>query len=90
MSVSHEKIVKLTGDVNGVNRNFTTPAPFIAGSESVEVNGVMYPQDDSYFGWSRISSTEIQMLNAPQTGWGMRIFYQEAEPQGSPFGPGEE
>lgn len=90
MSVSHEKIVDLIGEVNGVNRNFTTPAEFIAGTERLIVNGVLYTEDDAYFGWTRVSSTEIQLTTAPQSGWGLQLFMQEAEMQGSPFGPGED
>lgn len=89
MAVSHEKFVALIGDVNGVNRNFTTSAPLIAGTERAFINGVMYPEDDGFFGWIRISTTEVQFFNAPQTGWDMRLFIQEAEPQGSPFHPDE-
>jgi len=90
VAVSHEKIVDLIGEVNGVNKNFTTPAEFIAGTERAIVNGVLYHESDLYFGWSRISTTEIQFAKAPQAGWGLQLFMQEAEMQGSPFGPGEE
>ena len=90
MAISHEKVVDLAGDVNGVNRNFTTAAPFIAGTERAIVNGVLYHESDLYFGWTRISTTEIQFVKAPAIGTGLQLFMQEAEPQGSPFHPSEE
>lgn len=89
MGITHEKIENLIGVVDGLNTTFTTPSPFVSGTLKVIVNGLVYDSSDDYFGWTEVNEEEITMLNAPLTGYVLQAFYQEAEPQGSPFHPSE-
>lgn len=89
MGITHEKIVTLIGTIDGVNRTFTTPSPFTAGTIRLIINGLIYSASDDYFGWSEVNDEQIDMFNAPPTGYILQAFYQEAEPQGSPFHPSE-
>lgn len=89
MSVSHEKIVDLIGTVDGANRNFTTPAPFVTGTIKSIINGVVYESTDDNYGFTEVSSSEIQLNTAPKSWYKLQLFMQEAEMQGSPFHPSE-
>lgn len=89
MAVSHEKIVDLVGTIDGVNKDFTTPSPFIAGTIKVKVNGVTYAASDDYFGFTEVGNQQINMVTAPKSWYTMQAFYSEAEMQGSPFHPTE-
>lgn len=89
MGITHEKIVDLIGVADDVNLVFTTPSFYVLGTLRVLVNGVAYVSSHSYYGWTEVSDTEIQMATPPEAGSRMQAFYQEAEPQGSPFHPTE-
>lgn len=89
MGITHEKIVGLIGVVDGVNQDFTTPSIYIFGTLSVIVNGVIYDSSHPYYGWTEVDETSVQLTTAPETGSRIQAFYQEAEPQGSPFSPTE-
>lgn len=87
--MSTTKINVLIGAIDGVNDSFSTPTPYIAGSLRRIVNGVIYESDDDYFGWAEIDSTHITVTTPPVTGTDNRVIYEEAEAEGSPFGPTE-
>lgn len=89
MAVSHEKIVDLVGDVNGSNKSFTTPAPFISGTVRAVINGLIYPSTDEWGGFVEVGDQQLDFLVAPKDGYKMQAFMQEAEAQGSPFHPTE-
>jgi hypothetical protein len=85
--VSTEQIRRLSGTVDGVNKNFTTPTPYVATSLRLIRNGQVYEADDSTFGWTEVSTTEIQLLEAPIAGEVLQGFYSELRSLGSPFDP---
>jgi len=80
-------IFDVTGDVDGVNRNFTTPTPYLAGTLRGVVNGLIYPVDDDNFGITEISDTEFQFNVAPKTGFRIQAFYGDIPVVGSPYDP---
>jgi len=89
VGITHEKIVELVGVVDGANQDFTTPSVYILGTFRLIVNGIIYASDHPYYGWTEVDNTTIQTVTPPEAGSLMQGFYQEAEPQGSPFHPTE-
>lgn len=80
-------IRQLTGDVNGVNKIFTAPSPFVAGSFRPIWNGSVYEQGDVRFGCAEDSDTQVTLTIAPLTGEVIQGFYEDAGMVGSPFDP---
>jgi len=87
MSDFAEIIRSLSGTVDGANKDFTTPAPYVAGTIRVIVNGIVYPPDDTQWGYSELDDTTIRMTTAPLSGYTMQAFYREQIAEGSPFHP---
>jgi hypothetical protein len=92
----NSKIVALSGLVNGVNKQYSTPDRFVAGTLRVVWNGQVYEPDDTKWGWSETSDQSIELINAPRTGDVMQAFYQDKTAagqigvegvKGSPFHP---
>jgi hypothetical protein len=77
----------VTGDIDGVNRNFVTETPFATGTLRGVVNGITYPIDDENFGITEISDTEFQFNVAPKVGFIVQAFYSEIPVVGSPYDP---
>lgn len=78
---------RLVGDVNGVNKIFTTPTRFAADSFRPIWNGSIYAQDDERFGCVEDSDTQITLTTAPYTGEDIQGLYEEDVAAGSPFDP---
>jgi len=87
MSGSFEVIRDLAGDVNGVNKDYTSPTPFVLGTARAIVNGAPYSPSDDQWGYTELDDTTIRMNNAPKTGFIMQLFYREQIAEGSPFHP---
>lgn len=94
------KIVPLTGDVDGVNRTFTTtPNEFFPTTERVFYDGVMAEEGDDRRGWTVVNNFTIETTVAPRTGTFMQLGYREQDAtdtlgnlvdvKGSPFTPDE-
>lgn len=66
-----------TGTVDGVNVDFTTSRPYIAGTLMVFLNGILQSPGDDY---TETSPTGFQMINAPQIAGSytdkLRVAYQ--------------
>ena len=100
MPAYHEsQIVRLLGDINGVNNIFTTPSSFLAGSIRLLWNGDSYEADHPTYGWTEINQFTIQTNTAPTIGTELQAFYQEhttdeilstlVDVKGTPLGPPE-
>jgi len=87
MSNFAEVIRDLSGTVNGVNKDFTTSTPYVAGTIRVFVNGILYSPADTQWGYSELDDTTIRMTTAPLSGYTMQAFYREQIAEGSPFHP---
>lgn len=74
--MSDNLIVRLTGAVNGINKEFDTPSAFDAGSFRLILNGQVYEPDDMKWGWSEVSDSRVLLVNAPRTGDEVQGFYQ--------------
>lgn len=85
--MSFEVVKRLVEAPNGVLTNFTTSTPYVAGSFRLVRNGQMYEADDAIFGWTEVDESEIQLLEAPDTGEVLQGFYTEQRSEGSPFDP---
>ena len=90
------KVVALIGFCNGVNKSFTAPGRFRAGTFRLVWNGQVYEPADERFGWAETSDQTIETLRAPRAGDLLQGFYQEKDPvsalglddvRGSPFDP---
>ena len=83
-------IKALSGTVNGVNKTFTTPSKYIAGTLRAIANGQSYESDDTRWGWTEIDDETIEFTNAPVAGDVLQAFYQDKSSlvEGSPFHPG--
>lgn len=77
----------LIGDVNGVNKVFTTPTAYAAGSLRPIWNGSVYEQADARFGCVEDSNTQITLTLAPYAGEVIQAIYHEDVAEGSPFDP---
>jgi hypothetical protein len=71
------KIVKMIGDVNGVNTSFSTPTKFVADSLRVLLNGQAYEPDDDKYGWSEDSDQTIILITPPRTNDIIQAFYED-------------
>lgn len=87
-------LYKLNGDVDGVNRTFTTPTTYISGTLRVLWNGQSYEPDDDRKGWTEIDSSTIETIEAPRTDDVLQAFYvmqdgdvPSNQVKGSPFDP---
>lgn len=67
----------LTGVINGVNREFRTPVPYIPGSVQVWLNGQLYRQDLAD-GWEERGSDRIELKQAPAPGDVVQAFFRYA------------
>ena len=78
MALFHEsKIVLLSGTIDGVNKTFTTPVDYVAGSLRVFWNGSVFEPDDTQKGWTETGSDEIQTTVAPATNDVLQAFFQD-------------
>lgn len=80
-------IEALIGDIDGANRDFTTPSTFELGTFRAVVNGRIYPPDDVEWGYEELCNNEIRFAKAPKVGFGLQGIYREPYVEGSPFGP---
>jgi len=85
--MSFEVIKRMVEAPNGARTNFTTPTPFTPGTFRLIRNGQAYEPDDDTFGWTEVSTTEVQLTEAPITGEVLQGFYSELRSEGSPFDP---
>lgn len=72
------RIVTLVGARDGVNKTFTSPVAFLAGTIRVIWNGVTYSADDARKGWTETNATTIQTTLAPRADDELEAFIQEA------------
>ena len=64
------------GDINGINKDFTTAYPFRAGTVKLKRNGMAMKGTDDYI---VVSDTEIQFIRAPRTGANVLIDYMRGD-----------
>jgi len=92
----HESsILALTGVVNGVNKQFTTPSRYVETTLRLIWNGQVYEPDDDKWGWTETSDSTIELKRAPRTGDVLQAYYKEKDTTtggedivvGSPFHP---
>lgn len=88
MSYSKTVVYPLTGDVDGVNRDFTVPTLFELGTLIVAINGLIYQPDDEQFGYAELNSTTVRFDTAPKAGSVLQGIYAEPQAEGSPFSGG--
>lgn len=89
------KIAALSGLTNGVNKTFTTPTRYVAGTLRLVMNGQVYEPDDDRKGWTEIDDTTIELEQAPLDGDILQAYYQDLDSGtfgldqvvGSPFHP---
>jgi len=96
MLLSYNSVLKLlNGDIDGINKTFTTDTPFVSGSIRVIVNGQVYEASDDVYGWAEIDESTIEMIVAPLQNDLLQGFYQDKASEyvlldnviGSPFDP---
>lgn len=96
--VRESTIRALAGTTNGINKVFTTPTEYEAGSLRLVWNGQVYEPTDSIWGWAETGTNEITLTTAPRAGDVLQAFYRDytgvpVDPTdvvvGSPFYPGE-
>lgn len=95
MVLYNSKLVPLIGTVDSVNKGFSTPTRFVAGSIKVMVNGQVYEPSDDNYGWSETSDQSIEFANPPWVNDILQAFYQDLDSEGvslqnvvgSPFDP---
>lgn len=96
--VRESGIRTLTPLPDGVNKVFTTPTEFEAGSFRFIYNGVTMRPDDDKYGWNETGTNEITLTTAFLTGDILQGFYRDligtevtsdVVVVGSPFAPGE-
>jgi len=85
-------ILSLNGDVDGVNRVFTTPSEYVGGTLRLIWNGqVIAEPGDELQGWVETPPITITTDIAPQVGDTLQAFYREIIELegvvGSPFHP---
>ena len=85
--MSTESLKRLSGVSDGVNKIFTAPSNFLAGSLRAFRNGIAYEPDDDVWGWSELSTTQIEFINAPMEDTVVTAFYTEIRSTGTPFDP---
>ena len=92
----YDAVIKsLSGDVNGVNKEFYTPTEYVAGTLRLVVNGKVYRPGDDTKRWTEIDSMTIELDEAPIAGDVLQAFYQDMETEhvglanvkGGPFDP---
>jgi hypothetical protein len=91
----HEsKLVKLIGPINNINKTFTTPSAFVAGSLRIFWNGQACESADERYGWEEVTDFIVLMKEAPIEGDELTCFYQDVCPipgiwncHGSPIDP---
>ena len=93
----NSKIATLTGVVDGVNQQFSTPSRFVAGSLRVIWNGQVYEPGDGRWGWTELTDQSIEFTTrAPRVGDVIEAHYLEKDTAGqigvehvvgSPFDP---
>lgn len=87
-------LFRLNGNIDDINKTFTTPSTYVAGTLRVVWNGQVYEPDDERKGWTEIDSGTIETTEAPRTGDVLQAFYVDPtgdQPgdvvKGSPFDP---
>lgn len=80
-------IKTLAGVVDGANRVFTAPEPFLADSFRLIWNGITYPPDDTSFGYVVSGDNAITTTNPPQANDVLQGFYEPIVAVGSPYDP---
>lgn len=84
-------ILDLIGDIDGVNRLFVTPTPYVSGTIKVIWNGQVVNDTDDEQGWIEINEDTIQTKIAPMVEDQLQAFYCEKTGiegvVGSPFHP---
>ena len=95
MTDFHEsKLAKLIGTIDGVNKSFTTPSAFMAGTLRIFWNGQQCEAGDERYGWTEVTDIVVEMKVAPKAGDELTCFYQDVCPipgiwncHGSPIDP---
>jgi len=97
--VRESTIRALAGTTDGLNKVFTTPTEFQAGSFRLVLNGQLYEPADPIFGWTETGTNQVVLTTAPRAGDVLQAFYRDylgIEVSGtgdvivgSPFFPGE-
>jgi hypothetical protein len=72
--MSTEYMEELSGTVNGVNKVFTTSHTILTGFV-LYLNGMVYPDVDTVFGFTITGTNEITLTTAPYTGDVLSCFY---------------
>ena len=67
-------ILPAGGVVNGSNVSFTTPAPYVAGTLRVFLNGQV-KRADFDDGWIETGATSFKMKIAPETGDVVSVYF---------------
>jgi len=93
----NSRIEVLTGAVDGVNRQFSTPSRFIAGRIRVIWNGQVCEPNDGRWGWTELTDQSIEFDHrSPRVGDVIEAHYLEKDTAGqigvegvvgSPFDP---
>lgn len=67
-------ILPAVGTVNGVNKDFRTPSPYVPGSVVVYLNGFSKEKaaDD---GWEETGYDRFRMKEAPKVGDQVQVYY---------------
>lgn len=96
--IRESSIRALAGTTNGINKVFTSPTEYQAGSFRLVLNGQVYEPTDDVFGWTETGTNEVTLTTAPRAGDVLQAFYRDYtgvevaptdEVVGSPFYPGE-
>jgi len=65
----------LIGTIDGVNQDFTTPEPYMAGSVALWVNGLL--RVDNYDdGFEELGVNQIRLRTAPLPGTVLQVQYR--------------
>lgn len=62
------------GIVNGVNRDFRTPSPYVPGSVVVYLNGFSKVQTNDD-GWDEQGYDKVRLKEAPAVGDTVQLYY---------------
>jgi hypothetical protein len=68
----------VTGDINGVNRDFSTLYDFVSDTLYVIEDGILIKQSDTALGITVTGSNSFRTHEAPVTGRDIKVRYIEA------------
>lgn len=75
-------LVPLIGTVDSVNKGFSTPSRYVAGTIKVMVNGQTYEPSDDNYGWTELTDISIEFTNPPWVGDILQAFYNDLDSEG--------